>query len=73
VVCKIKNSIHLEILLKIAEIYRKAMSEEYKTLSELQWQQYMIIGEVMRTEDEKKIRMANTILSTLNKPKGVSI
>ncbi len=67
-VAKCKNTKSIEIILKIAEIYRKVYDNaNYEEVSELQWEQMLMINEVMDSTNTKNIHNARLILENLEK------
>lgn len=65
-VAKCKNTIYIEMLLEIAEIYRKLSNEStFKEVSELEWEQYLAVSSIMRTKNIKHIKDTNCILRAL--------
>ena len=67
-VAKCKNTQSIETILKIAEIYRKVYDNAaFKEVSELQWEQKLMINEVMNSTNTKNIHNARLILENLEK------
>ena len=67
-VAKCKNTQSIETILKIAEIYRKVYDNAtYEEVSELQWEQRLMINEVMNSTNTKNIHNARLILENLEK------
>ena len=65
-VAKCKNTIYIEMLLEIAEIYRKLSNDStFKETSDLEWEQYQIISSIMRTKNIKHIKHAKSVLRYL--------
>ena len=59
-VAKCKNTQSIETILKIAEIYRKVYDNAaFKEVSELQWEQKLMINEVMNSTNTKNIHRRN--------------
>ena len=57
-----------ETILKIAEIYRKVYDNAtYEEVSELQWEQRLMINKVMDSTNTKNIHNARLILENLEK------
>lgn len=64
---KCKNSCSIETIYKIADIYKKASrDEECGDLTELQWQQMIIINSVMETNNVDRLRNTGRLLRAMN-------
>ena len=67
-VAKCKNTQSIETILKIAEIYRKVYDNAaFKEVSELQWEQKLMINEFMNSTNTKNIHNSRLILENLEK------
>lgn len=63
-----QNTQSIETILKIAEIYRKVYDNAtYEEVSELQWEQRLMINKVMDSTNTKNIHNARLILENLEK------
>ena len=59
-----KNTIILQRILKITDILRRnGDDEEYKTLTELEWTQAIVISDILRCDDEKRIRNVRAFMN----------
>lgn len=62
-----KNSESIKKICEIADIYKKASrDEEYGDLTELQWQQMILINSVMETNNVDHLRNTRRLLKGMN-------
>lgn len=65
---KCKNTESIEMLLEISEICRKiADNKTVKEVSELEWQQFLLIKDIIHSKNARSVRLTRQILDELSK------
>lgn len=65
---KCKNTESIEMLLEISEICRKiADNKTVKEVSELEWQQFLLIKDIIHSKNARSVRLTRQILDGLSK------
>lgn len=65
-VAKCKNTVFIETLVEIAEIYRKLSNDDtFEEVSELEREKYQVINDVMRSKSTENIKYAKYLLRSL--------
>lgn len=65
---KCKNTESIEMLLEISEICRKITDNKtVKEVSELEWQQFLLIKDIIHSKNARSVRLTRKILDELSK------
>lgn len=65
---KCKNTESIEMLLEISEICRKIEDNKtVKEVSELEWQQFLLIKDIIHSKNARSVRLTRQILDKLSK------
>ena len=67
-VAKCKNTVYIQTLLEIVEIFRKLSDDDtFKEVSELEAEQCRVVRDVMRAKHARKLRFVSVMLKNLEK------
>lgn len=65
---KCKNTESIEMLLEISEICRKIADDKtVKEVSKLEWQQFLLIKDIIHSKNARSVRLTRQILDGLSK------
>ena len=62
---RIKSNIYLGMLLEVSELFRKPLCEECTKLTDLQWEQWKAIRDILGMKSAEDIGSVNAIIDAL--------
>lgn len=67
---RLRSDIYLGMVLQVSELFRKSFDgKEYAELSDLQWEQRGVIGDILRMKDARDISLIRSVIAGMRQGK----